>query len=128
MVSKISKGVEISVETFYQSEYSNPLNGEFVFAYRITIENHNEFAIKLLRRRWSIFDSSADKKEVEGDGVVGVQPVFQPGQQFQYVSGCNLKSEMGQMFGYYEMEKLSDKSLFEVRIPVFDLIAPMKVN
>jgi ApaG protein len=59
---------------------------------------------------------------------VGVQPVLQPGQQFQYVSGCNLKSEMGQMCGYYEMEKLSDKSLFEVRIPVFDLIAPMKVN
>ena len=58
MVSKISEGVEISVESFYQSDYSNPANSEYMFAYRITIENHNNFSVKLLRRTWKIFDSN----------------------------------------------------------------------
>lgn len=128
MVSKISRGVEISVETFYQAEYSNPAANEYMFAYRITIENQNDFTIKLLKRKWFIFDSCSDNKEVEGDGVVGVQPVLQPGQQFQYVSGCNLRSEMGRMSGHYEMENLKNKSFFDVKIPPFDLMAPMKHN
>ncbi len=128
MVSKISKGVFISVETFYQPEYSNPAANEYTFAYRITIENKNDFTIKLLSRKWFIFDSSCEDKDVEGDGVVGVQPVLQSGQQFQYVSGCNLRSEMGRMSGYYIMEKLDDKSEFQVKIPPFDLMAPMKFN
>lgn len=116
------------METFYQAEYSNPSANEYMFAYRITIENQNSFTIKLLKRKWFIFDSCAENKDVEGDGVVGVQPVLQPGQQFQYVSGCNLRSEMGRMSGYYEMENLKDKSSFEVKIPPFDLMAPMKFN
>lgn len=78
MVSKISEGVEISVETFYQADYSNPLNSEYMFAYRITIENHNNFTVKLLRRHWFIFDSNGEHREVEGEGVVGVQPVLKP--------------------------------------------------
>lgn len=128
MVSKISKGVFISVETFYQAEYSNPVANEYTFAYRITIENKNDFTIKLLSRKWFIFDSSCDDKEVDGDGVVGVQPVLQRDQQFQYVSGCNLRSELGRMSGYYIMENLKDKSKFQVKIPPFDLMAPMKFN
>lgn len=128
MVSKISRGVEISVETFYQAEYSNPAANEYMFAYRITIENQNDFTIKLLKRQWFIFDSCGENKEVEGDGVVGVQPVLQPGQQFQYVSGCNLRSEMGRMSGHYEMENLKNKTTFDVKIPAFDLMAPMKFN
>ena len=66
MVSKISEGVTISVETFYQPDYSNPANNEFMFAYRITIENNNIFPIKLLRRHWHINDSDGSHKEVEG--------------------------------------------------------------
>ena len=128
MTSKISEGVEISVETFYQPDYSNPVNNEFMFAYRITIENHNSFTVKLLRRHWYIFDSNGQQREVEGEGVVGVQPVLQPGKQFQYVSGCNLRSELGRMFGTYEMENLNNKKVFPVNIPPFDLIAPLKMN
>lgn len=128
MNSKISEGVEISVECFYQADYSNPANNEFMFAYRITIENHNNYSVKLLRRRWKIFDSSGEYRDVEGEGVVGVQPVLQSGKQFQYVSGCNLRSEMGRMFGTYEMENLKTKTEFEVNIPPFDLIAPLKMN
>ena len=75
MISQISKGVKICVEVFYQPDYSNPINHEFMFAYRITIQNNNNFEIQLLRRHWFILDSCGDKKEVEGEGVVGVQPV-----------------------------------------------------
>ena len=103
MNSKISEGVEVSVETFYQHDYSNPLQSEFMFAYRITIENHNQFTIKLLHRHWHIFDSNGQEREVDGEGVVGVQPVLEQGKQFQYVSGCNLKSEMARMHGPYVM-------------------------
>lgn len=128
MVSKISEGVEISVETFYQSDYSNPANNEFMFAYRITIENHNPFTVQLLRRHWFIYDSNGQKREVEGEGVVGVQPVLQPGQQFQYVSGCNLRTEIGRMQGTYLMENQDTKSAFSVKIPPFDMVVPFKNN
>ncbi len=128
MISKISEGVEISVETFYQVDYSNPVNNEFMFAYRITIENHNNFPLQLLRRHWYIFDSNGEQREVEGEGVVGVQPVLQPGEQFQYVSGCNLRTEMGKMHGTYTMENADDKAKFEVKIPPFEMIVPQKLN
>lgn len=128
MVSKISEGVEISVETFYQPDYSNPLNNEFMFAYRITIENHNNFSLQLLRRHWYIFDSNGEHREVEGEGVVGAQPVVKPGEQFQYISGCNLRTEMGKMQGTYLMENQTNKETFMVKIPPFDMIVPQKMN
>ncbi len=128
MISKISEGVEISVESFYQADYSNPANNEYMFAYRITIENHNSFSVKLLSRTWKIFDSNGEYKDVKGEGVVGVQPVLLPAKQFQYVSGCNLRTELGRMFGTYEMENLNNKKVFKVNIPPFDLIAPLKMN
>lgn len=128
MVSKISDGVQISVETFYQADYSNPYNNEFMFAYRITIENHNSFTVQLLRRHWHIFDSCGEYKEVEGEGVVGQQPLLQPGEHFQYVSGCNLRTEMGKMHGKYTMENQNNKQTFEVNIPAFEMIVPFKMN
>ena len=128
MITKLSEGVQISVETFYQFDYSNPGNSEFMFAYRITIENHNSFPVRLDRRHWHIFDSNGEYREVEGEGVVGQQPVIAPGDQFQYVSGCNLRTEMGKMFGKYMMENLNNKSVFEVNIPSFEMIVPFKMN
>jgi len=128
MVSKISEGIQISVETFYQSDYSNPANNEFMFAYRITIENHNSFTVRLLRRQWYIFDSNGEHRDVEGEGVVGVQPILKPGEQFQYVSGCNLRTEMGKMQGYYSVENQDNKNQFTVKIPSFELIVPLKLN
>lgn len=128
MVSKISEGIEISVETFYQPDYSNPVSGEYMFAYRITIENHNSFSVKLHRRHWFITDSNGANREVEGEGVVGVQPTLQPGEKYQYVSGCNLNTELGKMYGTYQMENLHDKSLFDVNIPTFEMIVPFKMN
>jgi ApaG protein len=128
MNTLISKGVEISVEVFYQPEYSQPVNHEFMFAYRITITNHNQFTVQLLRRQWYIFDSPGDRREVEGEGVVGQQPTISSGESFQYVSGCNLKSEMGKMWGQYEMLDTNNMQTFKVDIPAFQMIAPMKSN
>jgi ApaG protein len=128
MANIISEGVEISVETFYQPDYSNPIAGEYMFAYRISIENHNNFPVKLHRRHWHIFDSNGNTREVEGEGVVGVQPVLQPGERYQYVSGCNLRTEMGKMYGEYVMENLNNKKTFEVKIPVFEMIVPFKMS
>ncbi len=128
MISKISEGVTISVETFYQPEYSNPVTNEFMFAYRISIENNNTFPVQLLRRHWSIFDSNSDYREVEGEGVIGVQPKINPGEKYQYVSGCNLKSEIGKMHGIYFMENCHNKQTFLVNIPAFEMIVPLKLN
>ena len=128
MISKISEGIEISVETFYQPDYSNPVSGEYMFAYRITIDNHNNFPVKLHRRHWNIFDSNGTHREVEGEGVVGVQPSMQPGERYQYVSGCNLRTEMGKMYGTYLMENLNSKTTFDVNIPVLEMIVPFKMN
>src|SRR5581483_17288 len=122
MVSKISEGVEVSVETFFQPAYSKPLEGEYMFAYRVTIENQNDFSVKLMRRHWYIFDSNGTYREVEGEGVVGVQPTLSPGEKYQYVSGCNLRTEMGKMYGTYQMENLNNKTMFDVNIPAFEMM------
>ena len=120
MISKISEGITISVETYYQPEYSNPVNSEFMFAYRITIENNNAFPVQLLRRHWYIYDSNGSMREVEGEGVVGVQPQINPGESYQYISGCNLRSEIGKMSGTYLMENINTKKSFDAVIPAFD--------
>ncbi|MGC4022980.1 MAG: Co2+/Mg2+ efflux protein ApaG [Cyclobacteriaceae bacterium] len=128
MIAEITQGVKVSVETEYQPSYSNPSQYHFVFYYRITIENQSEFTVQLLRRHWHINDAAFDAREVEGEGVVGQQPVLEPGQSHQYVSGCNLKSGIGKMAGSYLMERIMDGSQFNVTIPEFMMIAPMRLN
>ena len=128
MISKISEGIKISVETYYQPEYSNQASGEFMFAYRITIENNNVFPVKLLRRHWHIYDSNGSTREVEGEGVVGVQPQIKPGKSYQYISGCNLCSEMGKMYGTYLMENINNNKTFDAAIPAFEMTVPFKLN
>jgi ApaG protein len=128
MISKISEGINISVETFYQPDYSNPVSSEYMFAYRITIENNNAFPVKLLRRHWHIFDATGSQREVEGEGVVGVQPQINPGEKYQYISGCNLRTELGKMHGTYLMENISNKKQFDVIIPAFEMTVPFKMN
>jgi ApaG protein len=125
MVSQVTSGVEVSVETFYQADANQP---EFIFAYRVTIENQNVFPVQLLRRHWDIFDSNGAYREVDGDGVIGQQPILEPGARHQYISGCNLNTEMGRMSGHYEMVNLNTDQRFTVSIPAFDLIMPAKLN
>ncbi len=128
MVTKITDGVKVSVETIYQPEYSNPINEHFMFAYRVKIENMGEYSVQLMNRHWTIFDSNGTKREVEGEGVVGQQPVIEPGNNHEYVSGCNLKTDIGSMKGSYEMKRIVDGQTFRVNIPEFYLITPFKLN
>ncbi len=128
MVTEITQGVKVSVETEYQPSYSSPSQYHYVFTYRITIENKSEFTVQLLRRHWHIFDAGFVVREVEGEGVVGQQPVLEPNQTHQYVSGCNLKSGIGKMSGFYLMERIVDGVRFEVAVPEFHMVTPLRLN
>lgn len=128
METLTTQGVEVQVETFYQEEHSNPIGNEFVHAYRISLVNHNPFTVQLLRRKWIITDSNSDVNLVEGDGVVGRQPVLYSGDNYQYVSGCNLTTPIGKMEGVYVFENKLTRDEFEVKIPVFKLVAPLILN
>ena len=99
-----------------------------MFAYKIEIRNNSEFTVKLLRRHWHIHDANGVVREVEGEGVVGRQPVLEPGEAHQYMSGCNLKSGVGKMRGTYLMERLANGQEFTVEIPEFTLMVPYRLN
>jgi ApaG protein len=128
MVQQVTEGVSVTVETFYQPNQSNPVNSEFLFAYRITIENLSTMPIQLISRHWHIVDSNGTEREVEGEGVVGQQPIIQPSENYQYVSAANLRSDIGKMYGTYQMINLYNKKTFDVSIPEFQLVAPFKMN
>ncbi|WP_128543676.1 Co2+/Mg2+ efflux protein ApaG [Larkinella soli] len=128
MISAVTDGVKVSVMTEYQPEYSSPLQAHFVFTYRITIENGSSSTVQLLRRHWIIYDANGTAREVEGEGVVGQQPVLEPGEVHEYVSGCNLRSSMGKMTGTYLMERVFDGRQFRVNIPEFTMVVPYRLN
>lgn len=128
MISQITKGVKITVRTHFQTAYSRPEMSHFLFTYKIMIENRSEYSVQLLRRHWFIFDSNGEHREVEGDGVVGQQPVLMPNEIYEYESACNLTTDMGKMRGIYTMIRMIDKEEFEVEIPEFKLIAPQRLN
>lgn len=128
MVKTSTHNIEISVEAKYWPQHSIPKENHYFFVYFITIENKSDYSVQLLRRHWDIFDSTSETREVDGDGVVGETPVLEPGQKFEYNSGCNLTSEMGYMKGYYTLVKLLDGKEFAVEIPRFELIVPGKLN
>jgi len=128
MVKTSTHNIEISVEVKYWPQHSVPGENHYFFVYFITIENKSDFSVKLTRRHWDIFDSIGDNRVVEGEGVVGETPVLEPGQKFEYNSGCNLTSEMGYMKGYYTLVNIADGKQFYVDIPKFELIVPGKLN
>lgn len=128
MDTLITNGVKISVETFYQPQYSKPVEMQFIFAYRITIENLSSESVQLLRRHWIITDSTGIRREVEGEGVVGQQPTLGPGEVHQYVSWCHLTTGLGTMHGTYLMQRQFDQQHFQVQIPEFQLAATPVLN
>jgi ApaG protein len=121
----VTYDIKVSVETAFRGLNADQ---EYVFMYRIQIENNSDHSVQLLRRHWYIIDSLSGSREVEGEGVVGEQPVLKPGQSHQYTSGCQLQSEMGKMLGTYTLVRLSDGYSFEVSIPEFHLVAPIRNN
>jgi len=126
---KIStENIEISVRASYLSEHSIPRENHFFYVYFITIENKGNYAVQLLSRHWDIFDSNGEKREVDGEGVIGETPIIEPGEKYEYNSGCNLLTDMGYMKGFYNMKRLMDDTLFKAVIPQFDLVVPAKLN
>ena len=127
MYSKTTKKINISVEPFYLEEQSEPDESHFVWAYKIIINNKGEETVKLVNRYWKIIDSGGNSREVKGPGVVGEQPILNPGEKFEYTSGTPLSTPSGFMEGYYEMETLKG-NIFEAEIPQFSLDSPFIIS
>ena len=128
MTKTLTHGIEISVECKFWPEQSSPKDNLYFFIYYITIENKSSESVQLIKRHWDIFDSINEKRMVDGIGVVGETPIIEPGEKYEYNSGCNLVSEVGSMKGYYTMKKMKDGSEVDVEIPQFNLIVPAKLN
>ena len=118
-----SSGVKISVIPDYLEDESDPDEGRYVWAYTIEIENTGREAVQLLARKWVITDSMGRTEHVQGEGVVGEQPVIEPGESFRYTSGAPLGTPSGFMEGSYEMRRRSGES-FAAIIPGFSLDRP----
>jgi ApaG protein len=118
----------ISVETTYIPDYEMKLPYKYFFTYEITIQNLSDQTGQLVSRYWEIKDGSGINEVVNGLGVVGQQPIIEPGDSFTYTSGCPLISAIGKMEGYYIFLNLADNSTFKVQIPPFELIPNFALN
>ena len=115
--------IEITVEPFYLEEQSEPEDSRYVWGYRIVILNDSDETVQLRDRYWHITDALGQIDEITGEGVVGEQPVIDPGESFEYSSGCPLDTSSGVMVGKYRMER-QDGGTFMVDIPAFSLDVP----
>ena len=118
-----TRGVIVRVSVSYLPEQSEPSRGRWFWAYHVRLENVGPMAVQLLTRHWIITDGRGSRHSVEGEGVVGEQPMIAPGSSFDYVSGCPLATPTGSMEGTYQMLG-EDGSAFDVDIPKFALFAP----
>ena len=123
----VTNGIAIDVEARYSEEHSAPESSQWFFLYPITIPNPSDQVVQLLSRHWIITDATGNQEEVRGPGVVGEQPVLEPGEAFQYTSGCPLTTPFGSMEGSYEMV-LADRSHFDARIARFELREPGAIH
>ncbi|MCP9237060.1 Co2+/Mg2+ efflux protein ApaG [Lewinella sp. JB7] len=131
MTSQTTQRVRVSAESFYQERYSQPEELQYVHAYRIRIENHGDFPVQLLSRVWQVIEATGDRRHVEGEGVVGKQPVIQPGDFYEYNSWVQFATPIGAMQGSYVMYRRDGdgvENYFEVEVPRFLHIAPAVLN
>ena len=119
--------ISIDVDTRFIDEQSSPENSRYAFAYTITISNHGTEAVQLISRHWLITDGRNQVQEVRGDGVVGEQPLIQPGTSFRYTSGALLETATGTMEGSYQMVSASGLT-FDAPIELFSLIHPTALH
>ena len=127
MYSKKTKKINITVNPYFLDDQSEPEDQHFVWAYQITIDNQSKEKVQLKNRYWKIIDSNGSEQEVRGEGVVGEQPILNPGEKFEYTSGTPLSTPSGFMGGYYEMETNEGKK-FDAIIPQFSLDSPFIKN
>lgn len=123
MYRAVTRQIEVSVEPFFLPDSSDPGESRFVWGYRITIDNQSPEAVQLLSRYWHITDGRGRVEEVRGPGVVGEQPELDPGDSYQYTSGCPLSTPSGIMVGHYTMRG-NDGETFDIDIPAFSLDLP----
>jgi ApaG protein len=123
MYSETTRSIKVTVKPIYLEDQSSPGDNHYVWAYQVRIENNGGETVQLLRRYWRITDALGRVQEVRGAGVVGEQPVLEPGESFEYTSGTPLATPSGIMVGRYEMETRGGES-FEVAIPAFSLDSP----
>ncbi len=122
--AETTRGLTVRVVVNFLPEQSEPQKNRWFWAYHIRIENDGEMAVQLISRRWEITDARGALNLVEGDGVIGEQPVIKPGTSFDYVSGCPLSTPSGEMIGWFAMMG-ADGSLFDIAVPRFALNAPV---
>lgn len=115
--------VQVEAAPEFIPDQSDPENGRYVFAYTITVRNIGSVPAQLISRHWIITDADNGVQEVRGLGVVGHQPLLQPGEKFEYTSGCSLATPVGTMKGTYQMVA-EDGTPFEADIPEFTLAVP----
>jgi ApaG protein len=128
MPESIYNGFYVAVKTSQILDYELQNSYNFYFAYQITIKNLSEQPAQLISRFWKIVDGAGNVENVNGLGVVGLQPVIEPGMSFTYSSGCPLINSVGQMSGHYNFLNLESKSSFKVIIPPFELIPTFALN
>ena len=122
-----TEGVRVQVRARFSPEHSSPPSSRWFFLYTIRISNEGETAVQLLNRHWTIVDGTGHTEEVHGPGVVGEQPTLQPGQGFEYTSGCPLPTPFGSMAGTFEMQR-EDGRGFEAEVALFQLIQPGSIH
>ncbi|WP_420550093.1 Co2+/Mg2+ efflux protein ApaG [Curvivirga sp.] len=123
MYEAVTQDIKVSVEPIYLEDQSSPENGHYVWAYSVKIENNGQNQVQLINRHWKITDAMGRSQEVRGAGVVGEQPVLDPGESYEYTSGTPLPTPSGFMHGAYEMETPTGDML-EIKIPAFSLDSP----
>lgn len=119
-----TRNILVRVQPVFLEDQSEPEQGRYVWAYKVAMENHGKETVQLLRRTWRITDAHGHTELVQGDGVVGEQPVLAPGQGFEYVSGTPLPTPSGFMTGRYHMVVYPSGEQFDVAIPTFSLDSP----
>lgn len=127
MYERVTRGIRIAVEPDYLDDQSDPDEDRYIWAYTVRIANESGDCVQLRSRTWCIVDSSGRTETVYGEGVIGQQPVIQPGEEFVYTSGAPLTTPSGLMHGTYDMET-PDGERFEVDIPAFSLDSPHELR
>jgi len=119
-----TRDILVRVRAYYLDDQSEPENSRYVWAYRVAVENRGRVTVKLVGRTWRITDGIGRTQTVQGEGVVGEQPVLQPGQAFEYTSGTPLPTPSGFMAGAYHMVAAESGEHFDIEIPAFSLDSP----
>ncbi len=122
--TEVTRDVRVTVRAFFLADQSEPARSHYVWAYRVNIVNEGRQTVQLLRRSWYITDAQGRTQHVHGEGVVGEQPVLDPGENFEYTSTTPLSTPSGFMRGAYHMVAAATGEAFDVAIPGFSLDSP----